>query len=394
MIERSIASRLLSLLQAFPIVCLTGARQAGKTTLARSLETTLPLPMLYLDMERPSDRNKLQEAELFLSAHQDYCVVIDEVQRIPELFPLLRSLVDEDRQGGGKGIAGRFLLLGSAAPDLMRQASESLAGRIAYIELSPFHRVEIVKTVPLVQHWLRGGFPGSVLAANDEASALWREMFVASYLERDLAQLGFSFTPSLMRRLWMMLAHYHGSLLNASDLAGSLGVSAPTVHRYIEVLESAYLLHRLMPFHVNIKKRLVKTPKVYLRDSGLLHSLLNITTFTQLSGHPVCGHSWEGFAIEQILNILPRGIEAMFYRTYAGAEVDLILIQGVRVLASLEMKYSSAPHITKGTIIASADVRAERQYVVIPYGEPYPSAHDRIVCGLDAFLEQILPTLG
>ena len=393
MIARSVTPRLIQLLQLFPVVCLTGARQTGKTTLARFLASMLPSPMLYLDVERSSDRDKLREAEIFLSAHRDHCVVIDEVQRLPELFPLLRSLVDEDRTDARQGKAGRFLLLGSAAPDVMRQASESLAGRVAYIELSPFLRSEVSDTVSVIEHWNRGGFPNSLLAADDEASALWREMFVTSYLERDLAQLGFTFTPALMQRLWRMLAHYHGSLLNASELGASLGVSAPTVTRYIEILEGAYLLHRLMPFHVNIKKRLVKTPKIYLRDSGVLHSLLNISTFTQLSGHPVCGRSWEGYAIEQILHVLPRGVEAMFYRTHTGAELDMVLVQGQRVIASVEIKYSSAPRLTQGNIIAAEDVQAEQQYVVIPHGEPYPSAPNRVVSGLDAFLTSIVPHL-
>lgn len=275
----------------------------------------------------------------------------------------------------------------------MRQASESLAGCVAYIELSPFLRSEVSDTVSVIEHWNRGGFPNSLLAADDEASALWREMFVTSYLERDLAQLGFSFTPALMQRLWRMLAHYHGSLLNASELGGSLGVSAPTVTRYIEILEGAYLLHRLMPFHINIKKRLVKTPKIYLRDSGILHSLLNISTFTELSGHPICGRSWESYAIEQILHVLPRGTEAMFYLTHTGAELDLVLVQGQRVVASVEIKYSSAPRLTQENIIAAEDVQAEQQYVVIPHGEPYPSAPNRVVSGLDAFLTSIVPQL-
>jgi uncharacterized protein len=390
MIPRSLTPKLLKMLDSFPVVCLTGARQSGKTTLARSLAPHLSKPMLYLDAERSSDAAKLHEAELFLTEHQQYCVVIDEVQRLPNLFPLLRSLVDDDRQGGNRGIAGRFLLLGSAAPDLMRQASESLAGRIATIELSPFHRAEIADSVPLVEHWLRGGFPGSVLADDDDASAEWRAMFVSSYLERDLAQLGFSFTPALMRRLWVMLAHYHGSLLNASDLASALGVSAPTVNRYLDILEGAYVLYRLMPFHVNTKKRLVKSPKIYLRDSGIVHSLLNLTTFAELSGHPVCGRSWEGYALEQILSILPRGTERYFYRTHAGAELDLLLVREQRVIASVEMKYSSQPTLTQGNITAAGDVGAAHQYVVIPHGAAYTTAHNRTVAGLDAFLDIVL----
>jgi predicted AAA+ superfamily ATPase len=392
-IYRTLTPQLLAMLNIFPIVCLTGARQSGKTTLARSLATELPKPTLYLDAERASDMNKLREAELFLSQYRDSCVIIDEVQRVPELFPLLRSLVDEDRTtSDGQGTTGRFLLLGSAAPDLMRQASESLAGRVAYLELTPFQRGEIRQDVPVLEHWVRGGFPKSVLA-DEETSDIWREMFIASYLERDLAALGFSFTPALMRRLWAMLAHYHASPFNASELAQSLGVSAPTISRYVEILEGAYLLHRLMPYHANIKKRLVKTPKVYLRDSGLLHSLLQCRTFLDVSGHPLCGRSWEGFVIEQIQHALPRGLEAMYYRTQTGVELDLLLVQGQRVVAGIEIKYSSAPQLSQGTYIAAADVQAEQCFVIIPHGEPYKSSRDMTVCGLDAFLQDILPAV-
>lgn len=290
----------------------------GKTTLARGLAQT---DAIFLDMERPADIAKVHDAETYLGSVSDKLVIIDEIQRKPDLFPILRVLIDQDRR------PGRFLLLGSASPDLRRQAAESLAGRIDYLELAPFSLDEVGATPENQQKLLlRGGYPDSFLAASDKASLRWRQAFIRTFLEQDLPQLGIRIPAAQMQRFWQMLAHLHGQLWNASQIAGSLGLTPPTMRHYLDILADTFMVRSLQPYHVNLGKRLIKSPKIYLRDSGLLHALLGIETADDLYGHPVVGASWEGFVIEQLIGYIgDPSVEPAFYRTVAGAEIDLIL---------------------------------------------------------------------
>lgn len=368
MINRQLHSDILDGLNKFPIVGLIGARQVGKTTLAKQIARELSRSIVYLDMELPADTAKLSDAQLYLEQHEDKLVILDEIQRMPGLFPLLRAMVDAKRN------KGRFLILGSASPDLMRQSSESLAGRVVYFELAPFTSHEI-KASPanLRKLWRRGGFPRSYLARSETESMQWRRAFIQTHLERDIPNLGIQIAPTTLRRFWTMLAHWHGQLWNANQIASSLGVSSPTVGHYLDTLEETFMVRRLMPFHANVKKRLVKSPKIYLRDSGLLHSLLGIQTQDDLSGHPALGASWEGWCVEQILSVIPPGWQPFFYRSHAGAEVDLFLqTTGRRKNIAVEIKYSLDPKPARGFWSALADLQPAEGYVIYPGQESYP----------------------
>lgn len=366
MILRRLTSKLQQSLSEFPVTALLGPRQVGKTTLARLVASDLlPDQAVYLDLELPSDLAKLAEPELYLQNHHNRLVVIDEVQRAPELFPLLRALIDQDRR------PGRFLLLGSASPELSRFGAESLAGRIIYHELSPFSLDE-TENNEITQLWNRGGYPLSFLATGDEESLRWREAFIATYLERDIPQLGIRIPATMLRRFWTMIAHHHGNLWNASAIANALGVSSPTASRYLDILCDTFIVRQLAPFSANLKKRLVKSPKVYVRDSGLLHALLGIHNHEQLQGHPVVGASWEGMVIEQILSIVPPGHEPYFYRTSAGAEVDLLLVPRSGSPIAVEIKHSLSPKVSNGLRSVMDDLKCERGFIVYPGNEAYP----------------------
>lgn len=365
MIHRRLSAKLQQSLAEFPVTALLGPRQVGKTTLARLVAfDLLPDKAVYLDLELPSDLAKLAEPELYLRGHHDRLVVIDEVQRTPELFPLLRALVDQDRR------PGRFLLLGSASPELSRFGAESLAGRIIYHELSPLSLDE-TGSDGITQLWTRGGYPLSFLAANDGESLRWREAFIATYLERDIPQLGIRVPTTMLRRFWTMIAHHHGNLWNSSAIANALGVSSPAASRYLDILCDTFIVRQLAPFSANLKKRLVKSPKVYVRDSGLLHALLGIHNHEQLQGHPVAGASWEGMVIEQILAILPTEIEPFFYRTSAGAEVDLLLVPRSGAPLPIEIKHSLSPKVSKGFHTVMDDLKCDRGFTIYPGTETY-----------------------
>lgn len=380
MITRKLEQNIRQSLLAFPVVGLLGSRQVGKTTLAKQIISSVS-DAVYLDLELPSDINKLGDAELYLGRYTDQLVVIDEIQQMPELFPLMRALVDKKR------VPGRFLILGSASPELIRKSSQSLAGRIVYHELSTFIYQEVCTSPRQVEDlWLRGGYPDSFSAPSKEQSFKWREAFIRSYLERDLPQLGIRIPALQLRRFWTMLAHTHGQLFNASKLATSLGLSAPTVRHYLDILTDTFIIRQLMPYHKNIKKRFIKSPKVYLRDTGLLHTLLNITSFDQLFGHPILGYSWEGFVIEQIISSLPERWQPYYLRTNAGAEVDLLLVKPQSEIVMIEVKFSSSPKASRGFVNLMQDFDCSTGIIIYPGEEEYPLSKNIVATPLNNFL--------
>ena len=367
-------------------VALIGPRQVGKTTLARQIADVDN--NVYLDLEKSTDRDRLAEPRLFLERYADRLVIIDEVHRAPELFRELRGLIDEGRRAGRR--TGRFLILGSASMDLLRQSSESLAGRIEYVALHPFDVLEAAPDDEALRRlWVRGGFPESFLAGNDADSRAYRLNFIATYLERDMPQFSPHPVPAAtLERLWRMLAHAQGSLLNASALAASLSISAPMVTRYVDLMTDLLLVRRLPPFVANTRKRLVKSPKVYVRDSGLVHGLLGIQDELNLTGHPVMGASWEGFVIENLLAAAPWRTLASFYRTAAGAEIDLVLeLPGRTAPWAIEIKHSLAPRPTRGFYNALEDVRPEKAFVVYAGTERYPLSREVEVIGVREMAE-------
>ncbi len=377
MIERHLRTRLLEALNSSPAVALLGPRQVGKTTLAQEIGDGRP--SIYLDLESSSDRARLSDPEAYLGAHEDELVILDEVHRAPELFQQLRGLIDRGRRRGKT--AGRFLLLGSASVDLLQQSGETLAGRITYLELGPFGGLEVPRE-GVDRLWARGGFPSSFLAASDAASFRWRQDFVRSYLEREIPQFGPRLPAETLRRLWTMLAHNQSELLNAANLARALGVDGKTIARYLDLLVDLLLVRRLPPWHRNEGKRLVKSPKVYVRDSGIVHALLRLASLDDVLGHPVAGGSWEGMVVESILAAAPEGTDASFYRTAAGAEVDLVLdLPGARRWA-IEIKRSSAPKLERGFYSACEDLEPQRRYVVYNGAERYPISTGAEAIGL------------
>ncbi len=377
MIKRRIRDKLDESIDHSPAVALLGPRQVGKTTLA--LEMGATRPSLYLDLESPADRAKLADAGRYLAEHEDKLVILDEVHRAPEIFQILRGLIDQGRRRGKAG--GRFLLLGSASVELLKQSGESLAGRISYLELTPFDATE-VDGERMDRLWIRGGFPGSFLAANDRISLDWREDFIRTYLERDVPQFGSRIPAETLRRFWTMLAHHQAGMHNAATLAQGLGVDGKTVARYLDLLVDLLIVRRLFPWHRNVGKRLVKSPKVFVRDSGLVHALLGLGNKEQLLGHPVVGPSWVSFVLETLLVLAPRGTEANFYRTAAGAEIDLVLTLPGGKLWAVEIKRSSAPKLERGFHLACADLKPAKRFVVYPGDDRFPLDAETEVLGL------------
>lgn len=370
MIERRIASELKELLDSTPAVALLGPRQVGKTTLA--LDIGEQQPSIYLDLESDADRARLAEPELYLTGHEDKLVILDEVHRLPNLFQNLRGLIDQGRRRGRK--TNRFLLLGSASIDLLKQSGETLAGRIAYLEMHPIDALEVGPN-ELDRLWVRGGFPDSFLAANDRTSQRWRQDFIRTYLERDIPLLGPRIPAETLRRFWTMLAHHQSGLLNAAEFARALGIDGKTVASYLDLLVDLLLVRRLEPWHANVGKRLVKSPRIYVRDSGIAHALLGLSTHEDVLGHPVAGASWEGFVIETLLAAAPAGTQAHFYRTAAGAEIDLLLTLPGQHLWAIEIKRSLTPKVEKGFHQACEDLAPERRIVVFPGTERFPLPH-------------------
>jgi predicted AAA+ superfamily ATPase len=367
MLPRRLDDRLNHALHHSPAVVLLGPRQAGKTTLA--LEIGAQRPSVYLDLEDADDRAKLSSPARYLADHESELVILDEVQRVPELFQQLRGIIDRGRRHGKAN--GRFLLLGSAAMDLLRQTGESLAGRISYLELGPFDALE-VDPLAIDTLWVRGGFPRSFLAESDDLSMEWRRDFIRTYLERDVPQFGSRIPAETLRRFWTMLAHNQTQVLNAASLARGLGVDGKTVAGYLDLLVDLLLVRRLPPWHRNAGKRLVKSPKVYVRDSGIAHALLGIRDKEALLGHPVVGQTWESFVIETLIAAAPDGTEAHYYRTSNGTEVDLILTLPGEKLWAIEVKPSSAPKIERGFHSACADLDPRKRFIVYPGTERFP----------------------
>ena len=367
MIPRTLERELISALRANPAVALLGPRQVGKTTLALQItKRRLGKPISYLDLELDTDLAKLDDPEAYLRRFENQLVIIDEIQRKPGLFRILRSLIDIRKRGGEK--AGHFLLLGSASRDLLQQSSETLAGRVRYLELSPLSLLEVYAAGPdgfdVEKLWLRGGFPDSYLAESDDESWKWRDDFISSYVERDIPLMGPQVPPMRMKRFWSMLAHYHGSQIRLTELGKSLEVSHTTVRSYLDILTDFYMVRQIPPWSGNTRKRLVKSPKVYLRDTGLLHKLLNISDIDDLLGHPLAGASWEGFVVENILTRLSGKWQYSYYRTTAQTELDLILEGPKREKWAIEIKRSSSPKLTTGFHKAAGDIGATRKWVV------------------------------
>ncbi|MGH8803558.1 MAG: ATP-binding protein [Polaromonas sp.] len=387
MFSRRLLPQLAEELQHSPAVALLGPRQAGKTTLA--LVAAKAIPSIYLDLKSERDRAKLAQPELYLADHLDKLVILDEVHRAPGLFPVLRGLIDQARRGGKR--AGQYLLLGSASIDLLHQSGETLAGRIACFELGPLNILE-TGADQADALWLRGGFPESLTAPNNARSLRWRQNLIRTYLERDIPQFGPRIAFDTLRRFWTMLAHHQSGQLNVAHLARNIGVDVKTAQSYIDLLCALLLVRRLPPWQANIGKRLVKSPKVYVRDSGLVHALLDIETKETLLSHPVVGASWEGFVIENLLACAPANVQGFFYRTSGGAEVDLLLAWPGGELWAIEVKRSLSPKVERGFHAACDDLLPARKLLVYPGTESFPLGHDILAVPLATLCQELAMT--
>ena len=387
-IERRSQEDVLSLLDQFPAVALIGSRQVGKTTLANEISKIRK--SVYLDLGKSEDSSKLSDPVPYLETHKDKLVILDEIQFMPELFRELRGLIDRTRMEGKRG--GSFLILGSASGELMKQSSESLAGRIAYVDLHPFDVLEI-KAETQDNLWIRGGYPDSLLKPFERDSVKWRKNLIKTYLERDFPQIGMQSPTETLRRFWTMLAHSHGQLLNVSQLATNLAVNGRTILRYIDLMIDMFLVRRLAPYHGNTKKRLVRAPKIYLRDSGLVHSLLGLNDREAILGHPIVGSSWEGFVIENILRTISDGCQVLFYRSTVGAEIDLLLELPNLGLWAVEVKRSLAPKLSRGFLHARKDLQPKRSFIIYSGNDRYFIRDDVEVLGLEEFCCELLPNI-
>jgi predicted AAA+ superfamily ATPase len=389
MIKRRLKDELIHLLTEFPAVALLGPRQVGKTTLAKELSENEAGESLYFDLENDEDMARMQNAAFIFDQYQRNCIVLDEVQREPDLFRQLRPAIDKNRR------PGRFILTGSASPALIKGVSESLAGRIAFVELSPINLIEALDSgISQEQHWFRGGFPNALTSENDQAFSSWAEHFIRAYIQRDLALLfGVNLSEVITRNFWYMLAANNGGIWTAENYARSLGVSSPTVKRYLDFLEGAFMIRSLPAWYVNVEKRVVKAPKVYIRDSGLLHELNRIRNSRELPLHLIAGSSWEGYVIEQIYQLKPRHLEMYYYRTHNGAECDLVLVNGLKPVVAIEIKYSNTPSLSKGFYNVLDDLKVKKSFVITPGEKHYPLGEITMVCGLEFFLKNSLGEL-
>lgn len=386
MLERWITQRLNKSISRNPAVALLGARQVGKTTLSKAIAQDME--SIYLDLERPRDRAKLKDPEAFLEENSDKLIILDEIQRAPDLFMVLRGVIDNNRQQGRN--AAQFLLLGSASMDLLRQSSESLAGRISYVEMSGVNIFEIDAERQNIKNlWLRGGFPRSYLSQDNEIAMEWLEDLIQTYMERDVPQMGFDVSAQTLHRLWTMLAHLQGETINASKLATNLEVRRTDINEYIDILTGLLLVRRVEPWHENVKKRLIKSPRYYVRDSGILHRLLGIGDYDTLLSNPILGKSWEGFVIENIHSVLPRLAETYFYRTAAGAEIDLVIKMPNREVWALEIKHGHAPKIGKHYSQTCDDVGATHKFVVYGGDDEFPIGNNVRMISLPKIMEKL-----
>lgn len=388
MIVRRLENQLVKTINRSPSVVLIGPRQIGKTTLARQIARDFPA--IYIDLEKGTDRLKISDIHSFHEENKDKLIILDEVQLAPEIFAELRGIIDEQRRAGHKN--KQFLFLGSASLDLLRQTSESLAGRISLLELHPIDILEYELTKPgdVKTLWLRGGFPESLLALSDEDSMEWRQQFIRTYLERDIPQMGPRVPAETLYRFWTILANVQGSPMNAAPLSKNLDVSQPTVRRYLDLMVDLMLVRRLSPWSQNLNKRLLKSPKVYIRDSGITHALLQIPNYNALLGHPVQGGSWEGFVIENICAVLPYHARPYYYRSQAGAEIDLILEFSMTERWAIEIKRSSVPSIGKGFHIAADDIKATRHYVVYAGQDKFSLGKGILAISLGGLMEEVM----
>jgi len=388
MIGRRLETEIAAALKRSPAVALVGPRQVGKTTIA--INISKETSAIYLDLEDRLDLNKVKDIVTFHDNNNEKLIILDEVQRLPEIFAQIRGIIDKERRKGNK--FGQFLFLGSASLDLLQQSSESLAGRIAYLELFPVDVLEYTERDISKQNdlWFRGGFPESLLAASEKNSLAWRKDFIKTYLERDIPQLGPRIPAETLERFWTMLSHNQGSVLNSAHLARNLEVTGTTVGRYLDLMVDLLLVRRLKPWTYNVRKRLVRSPKIYVRDSGLAHALLNIRSQNELLGHPVVGGSWEGFVIENILSVIPSGVQSFYYGTPGGAEIDLILEFGGMEKWAIEIKRSSAPSLSKGFYIACEDIKPTRKYVVYAGKDTFTMEGGVIAIPVFDLMEEVL----
>jgi len=389
MIKRYNINKLRKLSDLYPVVAVLGPRQVGKTTLVKEFVKGLEKNTIYLDLEKPSRLELLEQPERYFLSHQDDCLILDEIQNRPEIFPVMRAMIDQHR------IPQRFIILGSGSPKLLRQSSESLAGRIAYLELTPFNLLEVESnSLDLIErHHFLGGFPLAWTAATTEESLLWLDFFIESYITRDLRLLGLNVSTPVLRRFWEMIAWQNGGLVNLSSIGKSLGLTHPTISQYIDFFEQAYLMRRLYPYSFNVKKRIVKTPKIYLTDSGVLHRLLRISDYDQLLGFPGAGLSWECYVINQICSLKSTDLDIYFYRTHNGAETDLLFTRGLTPMSCVEIKFSDIPRIPKGFEVCIEDLKTKINFIISPSSEDYLVKQNIRICSITTFLEKYLNDL-
>ncbi len=387
MVKRYLQKEVIKRLKHYPATGIIGARQTGKTTLAKQISSTIDKDVIYLDLESVADYQKLENPELYFEQHRDKCIIIDEIQNKPNLFPVLRSIIDKDRK------PGRFLILGSASPALLKQSSESLAGRISYVRLDPFNFIEIDGKHNLFSHWFLGGFPPVFLNTDFEMAKQWLNDFINSYTQRDLPALGLPANPVMIKRLWIMLAHLSGQILNYSDVAKSLQVTSPTIKTYIDFFENSFLIRRLQPYFFNIKKRIIKSPKVFLTDTGIMHRLLNLPDVESLYAYPLVGNSWESYVVNQIISLATPDTELFYYRTKEGSEVDIVFVKGLKPVATAEIKFSSSPSLSAGNTRAIKTLETGINFVITPQSEDYLIRENVRACSLSDFLSKYLPDI-